>query len=80
MDSWNSFGHFVWVKLESIVLVMNVILDVDADLKNEIPAFGAKDQNKKYQSSQVLLNWAWCRGSNLLKLGRHQVALLWYYS
>lgn len=25
---------------------MNVILDVDADLKNEIPAFGAKDQNQ----------------------------------
>lgn len=34
MDSWNSFDHFVWVKLESIVLAMNVILEVDADLKN----------------------------------------------
>lgn len=51
----NSFIYFVWVNLESLVLVMlmfsnvlvNVILYVDADLKYEFPAFGAKDQNQR---------------------------------
>lgn len=40
---------FLWVKLESLVLVMNDIDNewhVDADLKNEVPAFGAKNQNQ----------------------------------
>lgn len=46
MDFQNSFNHFVWVKLESLVLVINVIVDVDTDLKTEFPAFGAKDQNQ----------------------------------
>lgn len=55
---------FLWVKLESLVLVMNDIdieWHVDADLKKWSPCIWSQKPEPKYQSSQVLLNWKWFR-------------------